>query len=73
MYRAPLRFLQLSFMPLEPYPARYARHLPPREEGFIRRYSFSSYVCIRSDVMGKAVFSYRSLPRMGKGDRASGG
>ena len=45
----------------------------PREEGFIRRYSFSSYVCIRSDVMGKAVFSYRSLPRMGKGDRASGG
>ena len=44
-----------------------------RGEGFIRRYSFSSYVCIRSDVMGKAVFSYRSLPRMGKGDRASGG
>ena len=28
MCRAPLRFLQLSFMPLEPYPARYARHLP---------------------------------------------
>ncbi len=23
-----LRFPQLSFMPLEPYPARYARHLP---------------------------------------------
>ena len=28
MCRAPLRFLQLSFMPLEPYPARYAHHLP---------------------------------------------
>ena len=28
MFRAPLRFLHLSFMPLEPYPARYARHLP---------------------------------------------
>ena len=38
MFRAPLRFPQLSFMPLEPYPARYA-------------------------VL---------LPRMGKGDRASG-
>ena len=39
----------------------------PRGEGFIRRYSFSSYVCIRSDVMGKAVFSYRSLPHWGRG------
>ena len=39
----------------------------PRGEGFIRRYSFSSYVCIRSDVMGKAVFSYRSLPQWGRG------
>ena len=28
MCRAPLRFSHLSFMPLEPYPARYARHLP---------------------------------------------
>ena len=28
MCRTPLRFLQLPFMPLEPYPARYARHLP---------------------------------------------
>ena len=28
MCRALLRFTHLSFMPLEPYPARYARHLP---------------------------------------------
>ena len=44
-------------------------HSPPspRGEGFIRRYSFSSYVCIRSDVMGKAVFSYHSLPHWGRG------
>ena len=28
MCRTPLRFLQLSFIPLEPYPARYARPLP---------------------------------------------
>ena len=38
----------------------------PREEGFVRRYSFSTYACIRSDVMGKAVFSYRSLPYWGR-------
>ena len=34
----------------------------PREEGFVRRYSFFTYACIRFDVMGEAVFSYRSLP-----------
>ena len=28
MCREPLRFPQLSFIPLEPYLARYARHLP---------------------------------------------
>ena len=39
----------------------------PRGEGFIRRYSFSTYACIRSDVMGKAVFSYRSFPPWGRG------
>ena len=33
----------------------------PRGEGFVRRYSFSTYACIRSVVMGKKVFSYRSL------------
>ena len=39
----------------------------PRGEGFIRRYSISTYACIRSDVMGEAVFSYRSLPHWGRG------
>ena len=39
----------------------------PRREGFVRRYSFSTYACIRSDVMGKAIFSYRSLPHWGRG------
>ena len=42
-------------------------HLPPREEGFVRRYSFFTYACIRFDVMGEAVFSYRSLPHWGRG------
>ena len=35
----------------------------PRGEGFVRRYSFSKYACIRSDVIGKAVFSFYSLYR----------
>ena len=39
----------------------------PRGEGFICRYSFSTYACIRFDVMGEAVFSYRSLPHWGRG------
>ena len=41
----------------------------PRGEGFVRRYSFSTYACICSDVTGKAVFSYRSLPHGEGGPR----
>ena len=40
----------------------------PRGEGFIRRYSFSTYACIRFEAMGEAVFSYRIFP-MGEGLR----
>ena len=47
--------------PIRPYGAPSLRG-----EGFIRRYSFFTYACIRSDVMGKAVFSYRSLPHWGR-------
>ena len=38
-----------------------------RGEGFVRRYAFSTYACIRFDVMGEAVFSYRSLSHWGRG------
>ena len=34
MCRAPFRFPHLSFMPLEPYPAHYARHLPHAGKAF---------------------------------------
>ena len=34
----------------------------PRGEGFVRRYSFSTYACIRFDDAGIAASSYRSLP-----------
>ena len=39
----------------------------PRGEGFVRRYSFSTYACIRFDDARKAVFSFRSLPHWGRG------
>ena len=39
----------------------------PRGEGFVRRYSFSPYACIRFDDARKAVFSFRSLPYWGRG------
>ena len=91
---------QLSFIPLEPYPARYARHLPHAGKALSvvilfphmcvfaltlwgKRYSriatfptrgrlypslFFFHICVHSsDVMGKAVFSYRSLPHWGRG------
>ena len=104
------RSFPLFFIPLVPYPARSARHLPhagkgdraavdrvlsltahlrrslpalfhtartlsgslrsppsPRGEGFVRRYSFSTYACICSDDARKAVFSFRSLPHWGRG------
>ena len=48
-----------------PYPP--LRDTFPIEEGFVRRYSFFTYACIRFDVMGEAVFSYRSLPHWGRG------
>ena len=41
----------------------------PRGEGFIRRYSFSTYACIRFDDAGIAASSYRSLPHWGRGPR----
>ena len=48
--------------PIRPYGAP-----SPRGEGFVRRYGFSTYACIRFDVMGEAVFSYRPLPHWGRG------
>ena len=39
----------------------------PRGEGFVRRYSFSTYACICSGNARKAVFSFRCLPHRGRG------
>ena len=54
--------LSCRLCPIRPYGAP-----SPRGEGFIRRYAFSTYACIRFDVMEEAVFSYRSLPHWGRG------
>ena len=39
--RAPLRFPHLSFIRLEPYPARFARHLPHAGKALCRKYRHS--------------------------------
>ena len=54
--------LSCRLCPIRPYGAP-----SPRGEDFVRRYSFFTYACIRFDVMGEAVFSYRSLPHWGRG------
>ena len=48
--RAPLRFPHLSFIRLEPYPARFARHLPHAGKALMRgrRYSQTYDVFLRS-------------------------
>ena len=65
------RSFLLFFIPLEPYPARFARHLPHAGKALCRGYCFFTHACIRSDDMGIALLSYRSLPHWGRGDRAA--
>ena len=48
----------LFFIPLEPYPARSARHLPHAGKALSVDIVFSTYAYIRSDDMGIAVLSY---------------
>ena len=57
----------LSFIPLEPYPARSARHLPHAGKALSVDIVFPHISCIRSDNARKAVSSYRSLPHWGRG------
>ena len=56
--RAPLRFPHLSFIRLEPYPARYARHLPHAGKALMRGRRCSHFAVF---PMGKAVLSFSAL------------
>ena len=56
--RAPLRFPHLSFIRLEPYPARLARHLPHAGKALMRRRRCSRFAVF---PMGKAVLSFSAL------------
>ena len=57
----------LFFIPLVPYPARFARHLPHAGKAVSVDIVFLHISCIRFDDMRKAVSSYRSLPHWGRG------
>ena len=57
----------LFFIPLEPYPARSARHLPHAGKALSVVILFLHVSCIRFDDVRKAASSYRSLPHWGRG------
>ena len=61
------RSSSLFFIPLDPYPARSARHLPHAGKALSVVILFFTYACIRSDNARKAALSYRrSLPPWGR-------
>ena len=57
----------LSFIPLVPYPARSARHLPHAGKALSVGILFLHVSCICFDDARKAASSYRSLPPWGRG------
>ena len=57
----------LFFIPLVPYPARSARHLPLEGKALSVVILFLHISCIRFDDARKAASSYRSLPHWGRG------
>ena len=56
--RAPLRFPHLSFIRLEPYPARFARHLPHAGKALMRGRRCSHFAVF---PMGETVLSFSAL------------
>ena len=68
------RSFPLFFIPLEPYPARSARHLPHAGKALFVVILFPKYACIRFDDARKPAFSFRSPPhweRLCQGKRYS--
>ena len=60
------------FHPARPLSGSLRSPPSPRGEGFVRRYSFSTYACIRFDDAGIAASSFRSLPHLGRLCRGNG-
>ena len=69
------RSFPLFFIPLEPYPARSARHLPHAGKALIQKYHFPHPT---SAFPSRLCFGYSRIlvsqpSPLGKGDRVSGG
>ena len=64
---AHLKQSPLSFIPLEPYPARFARHLPHAGKALSVVILFLHVSCIRFDDARKAVSSYHRITHWGRG------
>ena len=70
------RISPLFFIPLEPYPARFARHLPHAEKAVIRKYRFShptSAPSGRPPSIGRRVYPRKPLPLEGAAERSEAG
>ena len=72
MCLALLRFPHLSFMPLEPYPARYARRLPHAEKALSVAILFPHMCVFALTLWGKRFSRIVTFSAWGRGDRASG-
>ncbi len=67
MCLALLRFPHLSFMPLEPYPARYARHLPHAGKALSVVILFPHMRVFALTLWGKRVSRIVAFPAWGRG------
>ena len=67
------RSSSLFFIPLEPYPARFARHLPHAGKALSVVILFLYVSCIRFDDARKAASLYHSLPLEGAAERSEAG
>ena len=67
MYRAPLRFPYQSFKALEPYPARYARHLPHAEKALSVVILFPHMCVFALTLWGKRYSRIVAFPAWGRG------
>ena len=67
MCRTPLRFSHLSFIPLEPYPARYARHLPHAGKALSVVILFPHMCVFALTLWGKRYSRIVAFPAWGRG------